>query len=714
MSAVNQNANGTSTTSVTTASIANTLVLPSYTLSSTPTATATATCQNSSPAIIQPNANSALLTISDIVANSAVIAAKTQVPTICSSSAGANGAAAVNVCQCKLSWYEAQVPILQNYGAVSSPTISTSNYTISRSLILPVANTNDSSLSCDTSQIQVYQAAAAAGNNAANPNAVYNTDVPSGSTITVSIITSNGTSVSSNTTCYNKVLPTGITAQGASSGTDLYGNSYTQILSSAAVLNFNHYLLTNAVDSLNTQPAANAQGAAATPVNYYLYFSTQFAFGTSFQSAMYFMFNLYYLDALDNLVGVTNPYIPTPAAAGSSTGTTISFNLMSGSSITDESPPFALFASANSQFTIPVCAFQGASANPQIPAACTPAGQSPNWVTSNGDLSANLLGYAAPTLSTGACPQVSLIPESQKAQSQQTYRLRRFIALFPPTYSATGLITAQQYYNMIYIPDIPVTNGTILGPKPCPAVLTSPGGNAGGAAGQSPLTTATASTSSPWYPWQVFPNPYFTSAILDSSYPAYLPNPYNTTLNIDGLTFPYEDVTAKSCSASFIAPTLTAATSSASAPTINNMFFYLALQPAGQASQTSTITNTNPYLSIRPTQPFWLHYEEDVSFQACTILLPATSTVPQPTFTVASPASSSASSGFYCNQFTATTSGKPSSTYGSNTTTVGKDFTNLINTYADPAYQCYTISSSTNMPLNTGPSPCPTTYTLPN
>ena len=209
----------------------------------------------------------------------------------------------------------------------------------------------------------------------------------------------------------------------------------------------------------------------------------------------------------------------------------------------------------------------------------TPASNS-----SSASFVSSCLGFAAPANSNGTCP--SFINASGKTQA--TYRLRRFITLYPLIFDANGSpLGISQGVDTIYVLDRPILNPStanalqpysMLGPKPCPFAFFD-------AQGVTGLGTSTQNVGKSTY--------LSTSNLLWNG------------KNVDGTQFPNFDASnsvanlgsSASCSTSF--PALSA----------NQTYFFF---------KTLNINNTTfQHQYIRPINAFLPHYTEDTTFQAC-------------------------------------------------------------------------------------------------
>jgi hypothetical protein len=190
-------------------------------------------------------------------------------------------------------------------------------------------------------------------------------------------------------------------------------------------------------------------------------------------------------------------------------------------------------------------------------------------------LTRSCMGFAAPPAADGTCPYF----RDSTNNIRLTYRLRRYVALYPPVFDTNGAVISQpQAINTVYVLDRPVLAAnvdplkpyTMLGPKPCPFAF--------------------------------FDNKGVTG-FLDAGYPnGFLPtyastnNPRWNNTNIDGIQLPNLD-TANSCSAAV--------------PLFNS---------GSNTFSIGTVHPSNPRyprLYIRPVQAWAPHYVEDTDFKAC-------------------------------------------------------------------------------------------------
>ncbi len=189
-------------------------------------------------------------------------------------------------------------------------------------------------------------------------------------------------------------------------------------------------------------------------------------------------------------------------------------------------------------------------------------------------LLSSCLGFAAKPNSDGSCPYF----RDSKNQLRLTYRLRRFVALYPPTFDTTGKMAAQPpALDQILVVDRPIQSVnadpvkpyTMRGPKPCPFAYYD----------HKKATNADPKS--------------------DARYVATNHSSWNGK-NIDGIHFPFEDsLSNNSCSAVIPVP-----------DTVRGIL------------HLGTIHKSNPilydnYRYVRPVKAWAPHYEEDTDFQAC-------------------------------------------------------------------------------------------------
>ncbi|CAM6053608.1 unnamed protein product [Sphagnum tenellum] len=279
---------------------------------------------------------------------------------------------------------------------------------------------------------------------------------------------------------------------------------------------------------------------------------------------------------------------------------------------------FALSLGATSTFTV------GVQANTNLSGSDASSGSSQCYPTAGGaaptaaanSIVSSCLGFAAPAASNGTCPTI----QSASGQTQPTYRLRRYVALYPLLFDTNGsaITSTPQYTDTIYVLDRPVQASstinplqpyTMLGPKPCPfaffdsqnvteAFIPTTADYPLGYRATNDNRWKTGDGTINWtQSWTKGVGP---TAIFDN----------NGGTNIDGIEFPNFD-SSQSCSA--IIPFLSADSSKIYFSTVNKYRNSVA------ASTLSGLTSVAKYnhLFIRPYKPFAPHYEEDTNFIAC-------------------------------------------------------------------------------------------------
>ena len=254
------------------------------------------------------------------------------------------------------------------------------------------------------------------------------------------------------------------------------------------------------------------------------------------------------------------------------------------SSLTNQAWPldstFALSIGPTSTFSVGVEANTKLSTGGNDPTAvsstcsATTATTTPTAAsTSTNSLLQSCLGFAAPVNSNGTCPYFT----SASGQIRFTYRLRRYVAIYPRVFDTDGHISPAiptQGIDTIYVLDRPVQAPassnplqpyTMRGPKPCPSAYFDSKGVTG-------ATGYLSTSSSNW-----------------------------NNKNVDGIEFPNldkNDPIAGSCSAAL--PVLDTTKTFFSILTVN-----------------STTNSKFQHQYIRPQQGWTPHYEEDTNFQAC-------------------------------------------------------------------------------------------------
>ena len=248
---------------------------------------------------------------------------------------------------------------------------------------------------------------------------------------------------------------------------------------------------------------------------------------------------------------------------------------------------FALSLSMTSNYSIGVAAqmVTSDSSDPvsQAVSCAQMAGQgttaSSTTSSSANSLVTSCLGFAAPSNTNGSCPAIN---------GTQTYRLRRYYALYPAVFDTTGAgMNGPQQLDTVYVIDRPVTNPadssaviTMTGPKPCPFSYFDKTAVTG-------TTGYVATNNSTW----------------DGT-------------NVDGIQFPNVDsgnlngTGVLSCSSAL--PLVNANQTALSITTISGVN-----NPVRTGNLLADPTRSYAKIYVRPTLHSAPHYVEDTSFQAC-------------------------------------------------------------------------------------------------
>lgn len=254
---------------------------------------------------------------------------------------------------------------------------------------------------------------------------------------------------------------------------------------------------------------------------------------------------------------------------------------------------FALSLSATGTFNVGVEAHTKLSTSDVTSAGSSCLNTSSSTQTSTGSSSSitnSCLGFAISPNTDGTCPSF----RDSSGLFRATYRLRRFVSLYPKVFDSNGqpLSSQPQAVDTIYVLDRPVQSSsntnplkpyTMYGPKPCPFAFYDRKG--------------------------VAYDP--TQAIFQSGYVATSHSNWDGK-NVDGIEFPNVDGTADdgspSCSAAL--PLLTSDNTLVGMTTINKY---------NQSKLVSPFPSTHfiKHIYIRPTRHFTPHYEEDTYFKAC-------------------------------------------------------------------------------------------------
>lgn len=206
----------------------------------------------------------------------------------------------------------------------------------------------------------------------------------------------------------------------------------------------------------------------------------------------------------------------------------------------------------------------------------TVTGATATTAASSSGVTTSCLGFAAKVNSDGTCPFL----KNSSGQLQPTFRLRKYVAIYPKLYDTDGTVVKSQTQavDTVYVLDRPVTGPsnadpykpyTMKGPKPCPFAFYDRKG-------------VTNILGQPKY--------------LGTS------NPLWTGVNVDGIEFPNTDSEiSKSCSATLPVPVRG----------LSGEFSHWGLRTINKRNATFN------HLYVRPITAFTPHYEEDMTFQAC-------------------------------------------------------------------------------------------------
>jgi hypothetical protein len=335
--------------------------------------------------------------------------------------------------------------------------------------------------------------------------------------------------------------------------------------------------------------------------------------GAASNSAQSYYFNLYIRNSEKGDINKFNdsfvcPTVQEPLTPTTAIGGTGQFWPMDAT--------FALTLGATPDFSVGVQANTKLSSGGSDPTTansqCFPTSGSGSGTGGNSSsIVSSCLGFAAHVASDGTCPYI----KSASGQILQTFRLRRFVALYPRLFDTDGKPSVKgQDIDTIYVLDRPIATSstinplkpyTMMGPKPCPFAFFDKKNVAadkvGGISTNAFITPlGYRGTNDPrWKTGDGTIN--WTQQWTRLGLPGGVDN--NGGTNIDGLEFPNFDADdntrGHSCSAAM--PFLSA----------DGSHFYMA-----------TVNKYRPeakfqHLYIRPFKPFAPHYEEDTSFLAC-------------------------------------------------------------------------------------------------
>ncbi|MFN7685480.1 MAG: hypothetical protein ACK5QT_08730, partial [Oligoflexia bacterium] len=208
--------------------------------------------------------------------------------------------------------------------------------------------------------------------------------------------------------------------------------------------------------------------------------------------------------------------------------------------------------------------------------SCTPTGDDSGGEPANSNsMVSSCLGYAAKPNVDGTCPFIT----DSNGQIRQTFRLRRFTALYPVVWDTTGanMPGEGQKVDQIYVLDRPLSASqgdplkpfTMRGPKPCPFAYYD-------WSGVSSLTNTPGYRSTNFQGWD--------------------------DVNPDNIQFPNQDIARLNFGVSSCSAVL---------PLVNTDNTLVTL---------ATVNDSNPLLKrryVRPGKAWSPTYLEDQSFQAC-------------------------------------------------------------------------------------------------
>jgi hypothetical protein len=487
-------------------------------------------------------------------------------------------------CNCKFSWSE----VSSSTGTNSITGLPNPGTSVPHQVLTAVTQVQPSEITCPAPSI-------------------YNSEIAIGTQINITVLPANNNPDSGifTVSTLSYIKPS---ANSSGSFADSQGNLFDNILRYSCYSLFQRGTTIQSAVSTLSAPGTGMQKQAVLATQFCLSTAAGSNTGsncTNLPSATYSSENYYYdmyiqTSELGHINSANSNYICPRVTESLSSST--SSGATSPNSFYPLDSTFALSIAGSSTFNVGVVANSiiqvsgdQASTSSGCPvitstgATATPTAQTPATATSttSSSIVQSCLGYATSPNTDGTCPYFT----NAFGQIQLTYRLRKYIALYPRIFDTNGKPLAQaQGLNTVYVIDRPV-NGpstvnplkpyTMKGPKPCPSAFFD--------------TTATAATNpnnsgTTTYPWYVATN--------NSSWAG---------KNIDGIQFPNVDSSSSlSCSAAI--------------PYINSagQFTIETINVHNGVSGTTGALSTAPaHMYIRPTQPFLAHYEEDTTFKAC-------------------------------------------------------------------------------------------------
>ena len=470
-----------------------------------------------------------------------------QVSNSCSLGTGSNNA---KPCMCQFAWKE----INQTTGT---------SITVPRAVKTKVDTIQPMAVSC----------------KAPDPS-IYNNEIANGTTIKISLVPGTGNSSSFTSSVYD-FLKSGTTQAGTFQ--DAQGHYFDNVLHYSCYEQFKRGM--SIISKIYTL-TSTASGSSGTTSQMPLasQFCVRKASGTggssdgcislppSDNSAQAYYYNLFIRDSERGGINRENDRYICPMVQEGLPGTS-----QNGLAWPLDST-FALSLGPTPNFNVGVEAFtklsNGASDPNSKSTGCYAGTDGEQGTTpDSGSLLKSCLGFAAKPNKDGTCPTF----KDSIGKTQNTYRLRRFVALYPPVFDTNGdTINQAQGIDTIYVIDRPVLGSpdpdkpyTMRGPKPCP--------------------------------FSFFDNKGVLET-QDIDYTGFLPR-YGATndskwegKNIDGIQLPNTD-SPNSCSALI--------------PVINDTRTVMSLATVNAANPKY------PKVYIRPIHPWAPHYEEDLDFQAC-------------------------------------------------------------------------------------------------
>jgi hypothetical protein len=445
-----------------------------------------------------------------------------------------------------------------------------------------------------------------------NAPQVYSTEIPTSTVIAISVVPGPGNASSFSVPAYNYTVSS---STSGASFTDSQGNSFQNIFRYSCYEEYQRGMSIGSQRNILTNPTTGATTTMYSSSN--LCVQTEGSSSTSTQcqgqlanpdfTAQANYYNLYIRQSEVGDINLSNStyHCPQVKEALHNNGTVGTQGLAWP---LDSS--FALAMAASASFNVGVQAFSAVSDGGVDPVSAnggscfTTASPSPGVSTSgttststssSGGLVNSCLGFAMTPNQDGSCPYF----KNASNQIVFTYRLRRYVALYPKVFDTNGAPSSHeqvQAVDTIYVVDRPVTSPnplqpyTMKGPKPCPFSYFDKAG-------------VTNTVEDPAYNGYVNNSTPLNACVsltdsTNGSRPGYVgtSNAAWSGTNYDGIQFPNQD-TANSCAAVI--------------PVLDQYKQYMSL---------ATVSAANPQYKhqfVRPVAAWAPHYEEDTSFQAC-------------------------------------------------------------------------------------------------